>query len=139
MLTINVDVVSATGSLYSGKALRVFAPSMTGEIGVLPRHAPFLGMLRPGEVRIEGENGETEHIYVSGGIVEVQPHTITILSDTAIRAHDLDEARCLEAKAHAEEAMANASTDTKIVSVKASILELSTQLKLIEKLRKQKM
>ncbi len=138
MLTIDVDVVSAVKSLYSGKARRVFAPGAMGEIGVLPKHAPFLSTLRPGEVRIEGENGETEHIYVSGGIVEVQPHTITILSDTATRAHDLDEARCLEAKTRAEEVMANADTDVDITKVKVSILELSAQLKLIEKLRKQK-
>lgn len=136
MATIHVDIVSATQLLYSGDAKRVFAPAKMGEIGVLPRHTPFLSSLRPGEVRVETEEGEIDSIYVSGGIVEVQPHTVTILSDTAIRARDLDEAKCLEAKQRAEEAVANAQSDIELASTKAALAEIITQLKIIEKLRK---
>ena len=91
MSVIHVDIVSATEEIYSGDANCVFAPATMGEIGVYPQHVPLISTLKPGEVRVETENG-VESIYVSGGIVEVQPHTVTIFSDTAIRANDLDEA-----------------------------------------------
>lgn len=135
MSTINIDIVSASEMLYSGKANRVFAPAMMGEIGVLPNHTPFLSTLRSGEVRIETEDGETISIFVSGGIVEVQPDAITILSDSAIRSKDLDEEKALEAKQRAEEAIANSNNETDIVNTKALLAEALEQLKIIKKIR----
>ncbi len=111
MSTIHVDVVSATESLYSGEVLCVFAPASTGELGIYPKHTALLSILKPGEVRIETDKG-IESIYVSGGIVEVQPDVVTIFSDTAIRANDLDEFKALEAKQRAQDEMDN-SIDTK--------------------------
>ncbi|HIB30852.1 MAG TPA: F0F1 ATP synthase subunit epsilon, partial [Candidatus Thioglobus sp.] len=115
MSMIQVDIVSATESLYSGEAKCVFAPGVSGELGIYPQHLALLSTLRPGEVRVETESG-IESIYVSGGIVEVQPSIVTIFSDTAIRANDLDESKALEAKQRAEEEMANADTDHDITS-----------------------
>ncbi len=135
MSVIKVDIVSASESLYSGDAKRVFIPGKMGEIGVLPQHAPFLSSLRPGEVRVEHADGKFDSIYVSGGIVEVQPHIVTILSDTAIRADDLDEERALEAKQRAEEALANASGDHELVSTKAALMSAVAQLKILNAMR----
>ena len=138
MSTIHVDIVSASESLYSGDAKRVFVPAKMGEIGVLPKHAPFLSSLRSGEVRVEYENDQVEYIYISGGIVEVQPHAITILSDTAIRAHDLDEERALEAKQRAEEVLSNATTEKELASTKIALLDALSQLQAIDNLKKRK-
>ena len=135
MSTIRLDVVSATESLYSGQAKRVFIPGKMGEIGVLPKHTPFLSSLRPGEVRVECEDGHVESIYVSGGIVEVQPHTVTVLSDTAIRAGDLDEQRALEAKQRAEEALVNIDDKHELASTKVALLESMAQLKMLNTMR----
>lgn len=136
MSTIHVDIVSNEESLYSGNAKRVFVPAKMGEIGVLPKHTPFLSPLRPGEVRIEYEDDQVEHIYVSGGIVEVQPHTITILSDTAIRARDLDEARALAAKQQAEEVIDSGVNNQELASTKVALLDALAQLKMIDTLKK---
>ena len=107
MAVIHVDVVCATEEIYSGEAKCVFAPATMGEIGVYPMHVPLISTLKPGEVRVETENG-VESIFVSGGIIEVQPDTVTIFSDTAIRADDLDESKALEAKKRAEEILVQA-------------------------------
>jgi F-type H+-transporting ATPase subunit epsilon len=137
MSVIHVDVVSATEEIYSGDAKCVFAPASMGEIGVYPMHVPLISTLKPGEVRVETENG-VESIYVSGGIVEVQPHTVTIFSDTAIRANDLDESKALEAKQRAEEAMANAQSDQEVSTTQAALAESMAQLQLISKMRGRK-
>ena len=137
MSLIHVDVVSATEEIYSGDAKCVFAPASMGEIGVYPMHVPLISTLKPGEVRVETENG-VESIYVSGGIVEVQPHTVTIFSDTAIRANDLDESKAIEAKQRAEEAMANAQSDQEVSTTQAALAESMAQLQLISKMRGRK-
>jgi F-type H+-transporting ATPase subunit epsilon len=137
MSLIHVDVVSATEEIYSGDAKCVFAPASMGEIGVYPLHVPLISTLKPGEVRVETENG-VESIYVSGGIVEVQPHTVTIFSDTAIRAHDLDESKAIEAKQRAEEAMANAQSDQEVSTTQAALAESMAQLQMISKMRGRK-
>ena len=137
MSVIHVDVVSATEEIYSGEANCVFVPATMGEIGVYPQHVPLISTLKPGEVRVETENG-VESIYVSGGIVEVQPHTVTIFSDTAIRANDLDEAKAIEAKKRAEEAMSNAQSDQDISTTQAALAESMAQLQMITKMRSKK-
>ena len=137
MSVIHVDVVSATEEIYSGDANCVFAPATMGEIGVYQQHVPLISTLKPGEVRVETENG-VESIYVSGGIVEVQPHTVTIFSDTAIRANDLDEAKAIEAKQRAEEAMSNAQSDQEVSTTQAALAESMAQLQLISKMRGKK-
>ena len=137
MSVIHVDVVSATEVIYSGEASCVFAPATMGEIGVYPQHLPLSSTLNPGEVRVETENG-VESIYVSGGIVEVQPHTVTIFSDTAIRANDLDEAKAIEAKQRAEEAMSNAQSDQDVSKTQAALAESMAQLQMITKMRGKK-
>ncbi len=136
-MTIHVDVVSATESLYSGAANCVFAPASTGELGIYPKHVALLSTLKPGEVRIETDKG-IESIYVSGGIVEVQPDIVTIFSDTAIRAGDLDEAKALEAKQRAEEAMSDAEGSQDISSTQAALAESMAQLQMISKMRGKK-
>ncbi len=137
MSTIHVDVVSATESLYSGEVLCVFAPASTGELGIYPKHTALLSILKPGEVRIETDKG-IESIYVSGGIIEVQPDVVTIFSDTAIRANDLDEFKALEAKQRAQDEMDN-SIDTKDISAtQAALSESIAQLQMINKMRGKK-
>ncbi|SSC09188.1 F0F1 ATP synthase subunit epsilon [bacterium endosymbiont of Bathymodiolus sp. 5 South] len=137
MSTIQVDVVSATESLYSGEAKCVFAPASTGELGIYPKHVALLSVLKPGEVRIETDTG-VESIYVSGGIVEVQPDVVTIFSDTAIRASDLNEAKALEAKQRAEAAMQDATENQDISATQAALAESMAQLQMISKIRNKK-
>ncbi|MBE8190043.1 MAG: F0F1 ATP synthase subunit epsilon [Candidatus Thioglobus sp.] len=137
-MLIQVDVVSATESLYSGEAECVFAPASTGELGIYPKHMALLSVLKPGEVRVQTAQG-TESIYVSGGIVEVQPDTVTIFSDTAIRANDLDESKALEAKQRAEEAMTDSNNGHDIVSTQAALAEAMAQLQMISKMRGKKL
>lgn len=137
MATIYVDVVSATEQLYSGDALCVFAPASTGELGIYPKHTALLSTLKPGEVRIETEQG-IESIYVSGGIIEVQPDIVTIFSDTAMRAKDLDEKRALEAKQRAEEIIANTDSEVDISATQAALAESIAQLQMINETRRNK-
>lgn len=137
MSKIHVDVVSGEEPLYSGVANCVFAPASQGEIGIYPKHTALLSTLKPGEVRVVTDNGE-ESIYVSGGIVEVQPETVTILSDTAIRANDLDEAKALEAKQRAEDAMSDADSDHDLSATQAALAESMAQLQMIAKMRGKK-
>ncbi len=137
-LTIHVDVVSAEKSLFSGLAEVVVVPGEMGELGIYPRHAPLLTRIKPGSVRLKIPNqSEEELIYVSGGMLEVQPSVVTVLADTAIRGADLDEARALEAKRAAEEAMKNRTADIDYAQAQAELAEAVAQLHAIQKLRKQ--
>ena len=136
-MTIHLDVVSAEKSIFSGLAEIVIVPGEQGELGIYPRHAPLLTRIKPGSVRIKVPNQEEYTlIYVSGGMLEVQPDVITILSDTAIRGADLDEARALEAKRSAEEAMKNRTSDIDYAQAQAELAEAVAQLQAIQKLRK---
>ena len=136
-MTIHVDIVSAEKSLYSGTAEVVIAPGERGELGIYPRHTPLLTTLKPGSVRIKVPNqAEEELVYVSGGILEVQPHVVTILSDSAIRGADLDEAKANEALRKAEEARARAKDKQELATVEGELSMLAAQLAAIRKLRK---
>lgn len=133
-MTMHIDIVSAEEEIFSGTAEAVFAPLSSGEVGIYPRHTPMIGELKAGEIRVRSGENEDSY-YVSGGVLEVQPHVITVLSDTAIRAHDLDEATALEAKRQAEEAMADRKTDLDFARAQAELAEAVAQLNMIRKLR----
>ncbi len=135
--TIHVDVVSAEESIFSGEAKFVALPGEMGELGIYPRHTPLITRIKPGAVRIErADNGEEEFVFVAGGILEVQPHSVTVLADTAIRGHDLDEAKALEAKKLAEQAMQNAKSDIDLAAATSEFATMAAQLAAIQKLRK---
>jgi F-type H+-transporting ATPase subunit epsilon len=134
--TIHVDIVSAEGEIYSGAAKMVFLPAAEGEIGVAPRHAPLLTLLKAGEVRVQPVEGEEQSFYVGGGALEVQPARVTVLADTAARAHDLDEAAALAARQRAEEALAGKIDKLEQAEALAELARAAAQLKLIERLRK---
>ena len=136
-MTFHVDVVSAEQEIFSGKAEMVFAPAEMGELGITPRHAPLLTRLKPGTVRVKTGPDEEAVFYVSGGILEIQPHRVTVLSDTALRARDIDEAAALEAKRRAEEALANQTGEVDIVRAQAELMEALARLRTLEKIRKQ--
>ena len=138
VMTVHVDVVSAETALFSGPAEVVVVPGEMGELGIYPRHAPLLTRIKPGSVRIKlPDQNEEMLIYVSGGMLEVQPSMVTILADTAIRGADLDEARSLEAKRAAEEAMKNHASDMDYAQAQSELAEAVAQLHAIQKLRKQ--
>jgi len=137
-MTIHVDIVSAEEDIYSGTANMVFAPAELGEVGILPRHSPLLTRLKPGEVRVQREGEEEQYFYVSGGILEVQPHVVTILADTAVRARDLDEAKALEAKQRAEELLANRQSDFEEARSLAELAEAAAQLRMLERIRQRR-
>jgi F-type H+-transporting ATPase subunit epsilon len=137
-MTLHVDIVSAEAEIFSGTATMVFAPAEMGEVGITPRHAPLLTRLRPGEVRVQTQSGQEEMFYVSGGMLEVQPHVVTILADTAIRAHDLDEAQALEAKERAEKMLADKGADIDYARAQAELAESIAQLAAIRKLREKR-
>jgi len=134
-MTIHVDIVSAEEEIYSGPAEMVFAPAVMGEIGIAPRHTPLISPLKPGEVRLDLGNGKEEFFFISGGIIEVQPHVVTVLSDTAIRAKDLDEAAAMEAKKRAEAALEGQRSDLEIAKAKAELAAAAAQLAAIKKLK----
>ena len=134
--TIRVDVVSAEASIFSGEAEFVVLPGEAGELGIYPRHAPLITRIKPGAVRILKPGGEEELVFVAGGILEVQPKMITVLADTAIRGHDLDEAKAAEAIKRAEEARARAKDKQEIAVVEGELAMLAAQLAAIRKLRK---
>ena len=138
MATIHVDIVSAEGEIFSGEASMVFAPAVMGEIGIAPRHAPLLTTLKPGEVRVQIPGGEEQFFYVGGGAIEIQPHLVTVLADTALRAKDLDEAAALQAKQRAEEALKNRTDKMDLAEAQAELARAVMQVKMIEKLRKLK-
>lgn len=134
--TIQLDIVSAEGELFSGKVNRFFAQAANGEVGILPHHTQFVTTLKPGEVRLV--SGDEEFFfYVSGGILEVQPAIATILADSALRAKDLDEAAALEAKQRAQEAMENAKTDLDVARASNALAEAAAQLAMLGRLRDQ--
>ncbi len=137
-MTIHVDIVSAEAEIFSGLAEMVFAPAIAGEVGIAPRHAPLMTTLAPGEVRLQMPDGNEEAFYVSGGILEVQPHVVTILSDTAARAENLDEAAVLEAKRKAEEAIKNRDAEMDLARAQAQLAEAAAQLQAIQRLRKRR-
>jgi F-type H+-transporting ATPase subunit epsilon len=134
--TIHVHIVSAEGELFSGAAAAVFAAGSQGDLGIYPRHAPLLTLLRPGEVRVRLPNGSEEHFFVGGGALEVQPSRVTILGDTALRARDIDEAAALAAKQRAEEALRDRAGHISIAEAQAELARAAAQLKLIQRLRK---
>jgi F-type H+-transporting ATPase subunit epsilon len=135
--TIHIDVVSAEESIYSGEAEFVVLPGEAGELGIYPRHIPLITRIKPGTVRIKpAGGGEEELIFVQGGILEVQPTVITVLADTAIRGHDLDEAKASEALRQTQEAMAKAQDKQEIATLQAEFAGLAAQLAAIRKLRK---
>ena len=134
--TIHVDVVSAEEQIYSGEAEFVVLPGMMGELGIYPRHTPLFTQIKPGSVRIKPADSATEElVFVQGGYLEVQPHLVTVLADTAIRAKDLDEKAALEAKRAAEEAMQNKTSDEEIARAEAELSIAVAQLEAIRKLR----
>jgi F-type H+-transporting ATPase subunit epsilon len=135
-MTMHVDIVSAEASIFSGQAEMVFAPAVMGEVGILPRHAPLLTRLRPGEIRVKLSGGEEELYYVSGGILEIQPAGVTVLSDTALRAHDIDEAKALEAKQRAEQALKDKKGEIDYARAESELAEAVAQLNALKRLKK---
>ena len=137
--TIHVDVVSAEESIFSGEAEFVVLPGEAGELGIYPRHTPLITRIKPGEVRIKLPGAvDEELIFVAGGVLEVQPGLVTVLADTAIRGHDLDEAKAAEAKKRAEEAMQNQTSKLEIAKAQAELAQAVAQLAAIQKLRKKR-
>ncbi|MGY6276752.1 F0F1 ATP synthase subunit epsilon [Methylomonas sp. MgM2] len=136
VMTIHVDIVSAEQEVYSGLAEMLFAPAEMGEVGIAPRHAPLITRLKPGEVRVKISDKESQEYYISGGLLEVQPHVVTVLADTAIRAKDIDEAKALEAKARAEEMLRDKSGKIDYAIAQAQLAEAVMQLRTLERLRK---
>jgi F-type H+-transporting ATPase subunit epsilon len=138
MSSIQVDVVSAEESIFSGPAKFVALPGEAGELGILPGHIPLITRIKPGAVRIEKADGTEEFVFVAGGILEVQPHHITVLSDTAIRGHDLDEAKATEARRSAEEAIKNAKSDIDIAKATSELAVMAAQISALRKYRQKK-
>ena len=136
--TVHVDIVSAEGEIFSGAASMVFAPGSQGELGIAPRHAPLLTLLKAGEVRVQTPDGAEQHFFVGGGALEVQPTRVTVLADTALRAKDLDESAALAAKQRAEEALAKATDRVEHAEAMKEIVRMAEQVKMIQRLRKGK-
>lgn len=138
MNTIRVDVVSAEELIYSGEATFVALPGEVGELGIYPRHTPLISRIRAGSVRIKKPNGEEEFVFVAGGILEVQPDSVTVLSDTAVRGKDLDEERANAAKKVAQEHLQNAKTEVDMASAQAELMVMAAQLAALRKFRSKK-
>jgi F-type H+-transporting ATPase subunit epsilon len=134
-MTLHVDIVSAEAAIYSGTANMVFAPAEMGEVGIAPRHTPLLTRLKPGEVRVQIEGQAEQFFYVSGGMLEVQPHVVTVLADVALRARDIDEAAAMKAKERAEKIMADKQTDFDFARAEAELAEAVAQLRTLKKIR----
>lgn len=137
-MELHVDIVSAEAEIFSGSATMVFAPAEMGEVGIAPRHAPLLTRLVPGEVRVQTQSGEEQSFFVSGGMLEIQPHVVTVLSDVALRAKDIDEAAALQAKEQAEKALADKQTEFEYAKAQAELAEAIAQLRTLEKLRQRR-
>ena len=135
-MNIHIDIVSAEKEIFSGLAEMVFAPAELGEVGIAPRHAPMITKLKAGEVRVKINAAEDQPFFISGGILEVQPHLVTILADTAIRAKDIDEAAALQAKAQAEESLADKTGKIDYATAQARLAEAVMQLRTLDRLRK---
>ena len=133
--TIQVDIVSAEGEIFSGPATMVFAPASEGDLGIAPRHAPLLSLLKAGEVRVQTPEGPQQSFFVGGGAIEVQPNKVTVLADTAIRAKDLDEVAAMAAKKAAEEAMQNKTSREEIAQAEAELAAAVAQIEAIRKMR----
>ena len=133
---MTVDIVSAEAAIWSGTAKMLFAPAVMGEVGVLPSHAPLLTKIKPGEVRVINENDEEEFFYVSGGMLEILPSGVTVLADTAQRAHDLDEAAAMEAKEAAEKALQDRKDDIDYATAEAQLAQAIAQIEAIRKIKK---
>ena len=136
--TIHVDIVSAEGELFAGDAKMVFASASEGDIGIAPRHAPLLSLLKPGEVRVQTPDGVEHHFFVGGGAIEVQPSKVTILADTALRAKDIDEAAALAAKQRAEEALQDKSGHMTQAEALAELSRVAAMLKVLKRIRDQR-
>lgn len=134
--TIHIDIVSAEEEIFSGEAAMVFAPAVMGELGIAPQHTPLMTRLKAGEVRVQTAEGEEQFYYVSGGLLEIQPHVVTVLADTALRAKDIDEAAAIEAKERAEKALADKAAEIDLARAQAELAEAMAQLRAIENLRK---
>jgi len=134
-MTMHIDIVSAEAEIFSGTVTMVYAPAEMGEVGIAPRHAPLLTRLKPGEVRVQTQEGEELSFFVSGGMLEVQPHVVTVLADTAIRAADLDEAQAMEARERAERMLADKSADIDYAKAQSELAQSMAQLAAIRKLR----
>ena len=135
-MTMHIDIVSAEAEIFSGTVEVVVAPAIMGEVGIYPRHTQMLTPLKPGEVRVTKQGGEEESFYVSGGMLEVQPHRITVLSDTCVRAHDLDEAAAKEAKQAAEQAIKDRDSEMELAEAQAKLAEAVAQLQAIQRMKK---
>jgi F-type H+-transporting ATPase subunit epsilon len=135
MATIQVDIVSAEGEIYSGNARMVYAPARLGEVGIAPRHAPLLSALKPGEVRVEDTDGKEHLFYITGGMLEIQPHLVTVLADTALRGDQLDEAAALAAKQDAEKALEGVSDETDLARAQAELAEAEARYRAAQKLK----
>ena len=138
MNTIHVDVVSAEETIFSGEARMVGLPGDAGELGVYPRHTPLISRIRPGSVRIHLPDGKEEFVFVAGGIIEVQPDCVTVLSDTAIRGKDLDEGKANQARAAAEEALKNASGELDLARAQSELAVMAAQIAALRKYRDKK-
>ena len=136
--TIHVDIVSAEGEIFSGAASMVFAPGSQGELGIAPRHAPLLTLLKAGEVRVQTPDGAEQHFFVGGGALEVQPNKVTVLADTALRAKDLDENAAQAARQRAEEALSKATDKIEQAEAMKELVRMAEQIKMIQRLRKGK-
>ena len=135
MAKIHVDIVSAEGEIHSGDAAMVFAPASMGEVGIAPRHAPMLSPLSPGEVRVQDEAGNEQSFYITGGLLEIQPHAVTVLADTALRGDQLDEAAALAAQQEAEQALQGAATETDVARAQAELAEARARYRAAQKLK----
>jgi F-type H+-transporting ATPase subunit epsilon len=135
-MDIQLDIVSAEGEIFSGRARLVILPGSEGELGITPRHAPLLTLIKPGEVQVQTPDGEEQSFYVGGGALEVQPNRITVLADTAARARDLDEAAALAAQQRAQEALSGHLDKISYAEAQAELARAVAQIKLIQKLRK---
>ena len=136
--TIHVDVVSAEESIFSGEATFVALPGEAGELGIYPRHTPLITRIKPGSVRIQKAGGGEEFVFVAGGILEVRPHVVTVLSDTAIRGKDLDEAKAADAQKRAQEAMRNAKSDIDLAAAQSELAVLAAQIAALRKYRQKR-
>lgn len=137
-MTIQVDIVSAEAEIFSGVAEMVFVPAQMGEIGIMPRHTPLLSPLKAGEVRVRKTDGKEESFYVSSGMLEIQPHIVTVLADTALRAKDIDEEKAEKAKKHAEKALKEGTSKMSFAEAQAELAQAVAQLQMVKRLRKKR-